>query len=80
VPLTLNLIDYGMSMAVTDNIREEEEELLAMCCCESMVVRVHSALRSHAMKLVAWSATARVRAELVSCRQPASLGCVQLRS
>jgi hypothetical protein len=44
-------------------------------CCESMVVRVHSA-----NKLVAWSATARVRPEIVSCRQLASLGSAQLRS
>jgi hypothetical protein len=44
-------------------------------CCELMVVRVHSAI-----KLVAWSATARMQAELVSCRQLASLGSVQLRS
>jgi hypothetical protein len=39
-----------------------------------MVVGVHSAI-----KLVAWNATTRVRAELVSCRQ-LSLGSVQLRS
>jgi hypothetical protein len=40
-----------------------------------MLVRVHSAIQ-----LVAWSVAARVRAELVSCRQLASLGSVQLRS
>jgi hypothetical protein len=40
-----------------------------------MVVRVHSAI-----KLVAWNATAHVHAELVSCRQIASLGSVQLHN